>query len=67
MKKEEYRELFESESTPFEMFWLDLLNASGWAGVLSNGWIVDRRYYPEAQPIAENRMMGIAKPKEVKP
>lgn len=66
MTNEEYRILFESGGREvFYAFWVDLLNASGWAGMLPNGWIVDRRYYPEAIPIQENKMMGIAKPKEV--
>lgn len=65
MTKEEYRTLFEKgKPEVFYGLWVDLLNASGWAGMLPNGWIVDRRYYPEATPIQENKLMGIAKPKE---
>lgn len=32
-------------------------------GVLPNGKIVDRRYYPEATPIQKNSIFGTAKPK----
>lgn len=66
MTNEQYRKLFESKDTGvYQGLWLELLNASGWAGCLPNGWIVDRRYYPEATPIQENKMFGVAKPKEV--
>lgn len=40
------------------------ITASGYAGILSNGNIVDRRDYPSAIPIPENKMMGIPKPKQ---
>lgn len=45
--------------------WLNELNASGYAGMLQNGNIVDRRKHPEARPIFENKMFGIAKPKRL--
>jgi len=41
------------------------LTKSGYAGTLPNGNIVDRREHPEAYPMAENPMLGIAKPKDV--
>lgn len=63
MTKEIYEKL--RKEGEYEALWLDLLNASGFAGILRNGNIVDRRYYPEANPISENRMFGIAKPKEL--
>ena len=41
------------------------INDSGYAGVLSNGNIVDRREHPEAIPVPENKMMGIPPPKSI--
>ncbi|HEY4288244.1 MAG TPA: hypothetical protein VGN00_14165 [Puia sp.] len=38
---------------------------AGYAGVLSNGNIVDRRKHPEAVPMQENQLLGIPKPKPV--
>jgi hypothetical protein len=38
------------------------LNASGYAGILPSGMIVDRREHPSAIPIQE-KMFGIVKPK----
>lgn len=40
------------------------INDSGYAGVMPNGNIVDRRKHPEAVPVPENKMLGIppAKP-----
>jgi len=40
---------------------------SGFAGVLSNGNIVDRRERPDAIPIPENKMFGNPKPKSHTP
>lgn len=45
--------------------WIKGLNASGYAGCLPNGWIVDRREYPEAHPIAANSMFGVVEPKKL--
>jgi hypothetical protein len=42
------------------------LNKTGYAGVMPNGNIVDRREHPEAIPVQENRMLGVVKPKPVK-
>lgn len=39
------------------------INDSGYAGILSNGNIVDRREHPEAIPVPENKMLGIPKSK----
>lgn len=41
------------------------LNATGYAGILPNGNIVDRREHHEALPIHENPMFGIVKPKDL--
>ncbi len=38
---------------------------SGYAGILQNGNIVDRREHPEATPIQENSMFGTPKPKKI--
>ena len=42
------------------------LSKSGYAGVLPNGNIVDRRKHPEAMPVGKNSMFGIPDPKPVK-
>ena len=42
------------------------ISKSGYAGTLSNGNIVDRREYPEAIPIEENKMFGVPKPIKIK-
>ena len=52
MKKDLYEKAIEKKQ--FEILWFDLLNASGFAGVLPTGGIVDRRYYPEAHPVQRN-------------
>lgn len=41
------------------------LSKSGYAGILPNGNIVDRRQHPGATPIAKNSMFGIPKPKKI--
>lgn len=61
MKLESYESL--REQNAYEALWLELLNASGFAGVLSDGKIVDRRYHPEAVPVQENSVFGVAKTK----
>lgn len=40
------------------------INQSGYAGILPNGNIVDRREHPEAIPVQENKMLGIPKAKQ---
>lgn len=45
--------------------WLKELNASGYAGVLSTGELVDRREHPEAIPVQANSMFGVVKPKKL--
>jgi hypothetical protein len=42
------------------------LNKTGFAGILPNGNIVDRRVYPNAIPIQENSLLGVPKPKKLK-
>lgn len=47
--------------------WLQGLNASGYAGFRKgDGIIVDRREFPDAIPVQENKMFGVIKPKELK-
>ncbi len=41
------------------------INQSGYAGVLSNGNIVDRRIFPEAIAVQKNSMFGIPEPKDL--
>lgn len=43
---------------------LDIIK-SGYAGVLQNGNIVDRREHPEATPVQANTLLGVPGPKEV--
>lgn len=39
------------------------INQSGYAGIDRNGSIVDRRKFPNAVPIQENKLFNIPKPK----
>lgn len=41
------------------------INQSGYAGVLPNGNIVDRRKFPDAVPVQENNLLGIPKAKKL--
>lgn len=63
MKVEQYKKL--QKLGAYDAMWIELLNASGWAGCDKNGCIVDRRYFPDATPVAKNSMMGIAEPKKI--
>ena len=45
--------------------WIKGLNATGYAGCCSNGFIVDRRQFPDAIPVQENSLFGVVKPKKV--
>ena len=45
--------------------WILGLNASGYAGILPNGNIVDRREFNDAIPIQANSMFGVIAPKEL--
>lgn len=62
MTKEQYDML--RQKGGYDAMYIDLLNASGFAGVLSNGNIVDRRYHPEAIPIQKNSVFGVVDPKQ---
>lgn len=61
MNLEDYKKLEKLKA--YEALWFELLNVSGYAGVLPDGRIVDRRYYPEATPIQKNSIFGTSKPK----
>lgn len=62
MKKTDYENALKQGH--YELLWHDLLSASGYSGCLPNGNIVDRRYFPEAIPVKENKLLGIARPRE---
>lgn len=64
MTKEQYLSLYQDKNN-YHALWFDLLNASGFAGCLPNGNIVDRRYFPEAIPVQKNSMFGVSEPKEI--
>ncbi len=53
------------EAKRYDLILIAYINESGYAGCLATGEIVDRRYFPEAYPIAENPMMGIPIPKDL--
>lgn len=38
----------------------------GYAGILPNGNIVDRRKHPEAIPVQKNELLGFGEPKKLK-
>lgn len=63
MEKDVYEKLIKGGH--FQPLWFELLNASGYAGCLPNGNIVDRRYYPEAIPVQKNEMLGVTTPKKL--
>jgi sulfur carrier protein ThiS len=64
-KERTMKELNEKEKKLNELFKIIELNRSGYAGILSNGNIVDRREHPTAIPVQENEMLGTVKPKEL--
>jgi hypothetical protein len=39
------------------------LTAAGWAGVMPNGNLVDRRENPNAIPVPKNSLLGVPEPK----
>lgn len=43
--------------------WILGLNASGYAGILPSGMLVDRREFPKAFPVQKNTMFGVVEPK----
>jgi len=53
----------ENEKRKKELMKILEINKSGYAGILSNGNIVDRRDNPDAIPIQENSLFGVPKPK----
>lgn len=55
----------EHSSTETRVGWMQGLNLSGYAGVLANGNIVDRREFPNAVPVQKNTMLGIVEPKKI--
>ena len=61
MNLEDYKKLENLKA--YEALLFELLNVSGYAGVMPDGRIVDRRYYPEATPIQKNSIFGTSKPK----
>ena len=63
MKNEDYKKLEEKKA--YEALWFELLNASGYAGVMPDGRIVDRRYYPESTLIQKNSKFGVSEPKDI--
>lgn len=58
MTEEERKKLFLEEFHKHQK-----VKAEGYAGILPNGNLVDRREHPEAMPLAENSYLGIPKPK----
>ncbi len=62
--KEQLDEMFKEFKTKELMKTLDVIK-SGYAGVLSNGNIVDRREHPAAIPIPENPLFNTPKPKNI--
>ncbi len=42
---------------------LQIIKLEGWAGVLPNGNIVDRREHPTAIPMQKNTLLGIPEPR----
>ncbi len=49
----------------YDLILIAYINESGYAGIMPDGHLVDRRIYPQAIPIQENSLMGIPKPKEL--
>lgn len=46
--------------------WIKGLNASGYAGIKTpEGYIVDRREFPDAIPVKANSVFGVVKPKKL--
>lgn len=61
---EETREILKSRGRQ-DLIDIYDLNKTGYAGILPNGNIVDRRIHPEAIPVQENKLFGIPKSKEL--
>jgi len=62
-----YMDSVNKDTPPLERVkWLRGLNASGYAGCKTpEGWIVDRREFPDAIPVQANSLFGVVKPKEL--
>lgn len=44
---------------------IQAIKKAGYLGVMSSGCIVDRRKYPDAIPMQENKLLGIPAPRLV--
>lgn len=53
------------EKGRYDLILIAYINLSGFAGLLSTGEIVDRRFFPEAHPISENALFKLPQPKIV--
>ena len=53
------------EAKRYDLILIAYINESGYAGCLSTGEIVDRRFFSEATAIQENSLFGIPKPKDL--
>jgi len=53
------------EKSREDLIKIDEINDSGYAGINPNGGIVDRREFPNAIPIQENKLLGIPKSKKL--
>lgn len=53
------------EAKRYDLIVIAYINESGYAGCMPNGNIVDRRFYPEAVPVAKNSMFGIPGQKQI--
>lgn len=51
------------ETNRYDLIVIYYINESGYAGLMPNGSIVDRRFFPEATPIKENPLFGIEQQK----
>ena len=60
---EEEKIYYLKDQSPDNPGWIQGLNASGYAGCTREGWIVDRREFPDAVPVQANGMFGVVKPK----
>lgn len=56
---------FQKDQPDNPVEWIKGLNASGYAGCLKNGNIVDRREFPDAIPVKRNSVFGVVEPKDL--
>lgn len=59
------KELKKKLKVHYMMRFQNEVNKKGYAGILPNGNLVDRREHPEAIPVPKNDYLGIPEPKEV--